>query len=58
MAQHIFTCIDAHTCGNSVRVVTGGAPELEAGDAGARITGFNTIVIDQRDPYAHGFEVV
>ena len=24
----------------------------------ARITGFNTIVIDERDPYAHGFEVV
>ena len=24
----------------------------------ARITGFNTIVVDERDPYAHGFEVV
>ncbi len=24
----------------------------------ARITGFNTIFIDERDPYAHGFQVV
>ena len=24
----------------------------------ARITGFNTIFIDSRDPYAHGFQVV
>ena len=24
----------------------------------ARITGFNTIFIDPRDPYAHGFQVV
>ena len=24
----------------------------------ARVTGFNTIVIDDRDPFAHGFQVV
>ncbi|MHA1537168.1 MAG: 4-hydroxyproline epimerase [Alphaproteobacteria bacterium] len=36
MSRHIFTCIDAHTCGNPVRVVTDGAPELDAGDASAR----------------------
>ena len=24
----------------------------------ARITGFNTIFIDERDPYTHGFQVV
>jgi 4-hydroxyproline epimerase len=24
----------------------------------ARITGYNTIFIDERDPYAHGFQVV
>ncbi len=29
MAQHIFECIDGHTCGNPVRVVTSGGPELE-----------------------------
>jgi 4-hydroxyproline epimerase len=28
MARHTFFCIDAHTCGNPVRVVTGGSPEL------------------------------
>ena len=28
MARHTFFCIDAHTCGNPVRVVTGGAPLL------------------------------
>lgn len=29
MAAHTFFCIDAHTCGNPVRVVTGGGPKLE-----------------------------
>ena len=29
---HTFLCIDAHTCGNPVRVVAGGAPLLPAGD--------------------------
>ncbi len=28
MTRHTFTCIDGHTCGNPVRVVTAGAPEL------------------------------
>ncbi|SHJ69509.1 4-hydroxyproline epimerase [Pseudozobellia thermophila] len=28
MAKSIFKCIDAHTCGNPVRVVAEGAPEL------------------------------
>ena len=29
MSSKTFTCIDAHTCGNPVRVVTGGAPSLQ-----------------------------
>lgn len=29
MSQHTFFCIDAHTCGNPVRVVVGGGPRLE-----------------------------
>ena len=28
MARHIFHCIDAHTCGNPVRVIKQGGPEL------------------------------
>ena len=28
MARNIFKCIDGHTCGNPVRVITTGAPEL------------------------------
>jgi len=28
MGHHTFFCIDAHTCGNPVRVVTGGGPDL------------------------------
>lgn len=28
MARHTFFCIDAHTCGNPVRVVAGGGPML------------------------------
>jgi len=27
--QHTFFCIDGHTCGNPVRLVTGGAPALQ-----------------------------
>ena len=30
MARHTFFCIDAHTCGNPVRVVVGGGPLLPA----------------------------
>ena len=30
MASHTFFCVDAHTCGNPVRVVAGGAPPLPA----------------------------
>ena len=30
MQPHTFLCIDAHTCGNPVRVVAGGAPILPA----------------------------
>ena len=26
--KHTFMCIDSHTCGNPVRVVSGGAPQL------------------------------
>ncbi|WP_435105978.1 4-hydroxyproline epimerase [Arhodomonas sp. AD133] len=29
MARHTFMCVDAHTCGNPVRVVAGGGPRLE-----------------------------
>jgi 4-hydroxyproline epimerase len=29
LAGHIFSCIDAHTCGNPVRLVAIGGPELE-----------------------------
>ena len=29
MAKHSFFCVDGHTCGNPVRLVAGGGPELE-----------------------------
>lgn len=29
MTKHIFTCIDAHTCGNPVRLVVKGGPQLK-----------------------------
>ncbi|MDF0600252.1 4-hydroxyproline epimerase [Psychromarinibacter sp. C21-152] len=29
MTNHIFTCIDGHTCGNPVRLVAGGGPMLQ-----------------------------
>jgi 4-hydroxyproline epimerase len=36
MANHTFFCIDAHTCGNPVRVVAGGAPPLPGATASER----------------------
>ena len=32
MSRKTFFCIDAHTCGNPVRVVAGGGPNLEGGN--------------------------
>ena len=34
MARSTFTCIDAHTCGNPVRVVTAGGPSLKGNSMG------------------------
>lgn len=36
MARHTFFCIDAHTCGNPVRVVTGGGPVLDGASMAER----------------------
>lgn len=36
MASHTFFCIDAHTCGNPVRVVAGGGPRLEGSSMSER----------------------
>ncbi len=33
MTSHTFFCVDAHTCGNPVRVVAGGAPTLPGASA-------------------------
>jgi len=40
MASYTFFCVDAHTCGNPVRVVAGGAPPLPAASASERRTRF------------------
>jgi len=39
------------TVGNNAAII----PSIEGW---ARVTGMNTIYIDDRDPYAHGFQVV
>jgi 4-hydroxyproline epimerase len=36
MANYTFFCIDAHTCGNPVRVVSGGGPRLEGSSMSER----------------------
>ncbi len=36
MARHTFFCIDAHTCGNPVRVVAGGGPLLKGSNMSER----------------------
>ena len=40
MAQHTFTCLDGHTCGNPVRLVTGGAPILKGATMSERRADF------------------
>jgi len=40
LTRHSFTCIDAHTCGNPVRVVTTGAPAPEGASASERRANF------------------
>ncbi len=36
MSTHTFFCVDAHTCGNPVRVVVGGAPFLQGASMSER----------------------
>src|SRR5689334_2657556 len=36
MAKFTFSCIDAHTCGNPVRVVSGGGPQLQGASMSER----------------------
>jgi len=36
MGIHKFKCIDAHTCGNPVRLVIEGGPELEGDTMNAK----------------------
>ena len=36
MARFTFSCIDAHTCGNPVRVVSGGGPQLSGASMSER----------------------
>src|SRR5215510_10948707 len=36
MSKYTFSCIDAHTCGNPVRVVSGGGPQLQGASMSER----------------------
>ncbi|WP_440996066.1 4-hydroxyproline epimerase [Arhodomonas sp. SL1] len=45
MARHTFMCVDAHTCGNPVRVVAGGAPPL----AGASLSEYRQHFLREYD---------
>jgi 4-hydroxyproline epimerase len=36
MSMHTFSCLDGHTCGNPVRLVSGGAPLLRGGTMSER----------------------
>jgi 4-hydroxyproline epimerase len=44
-AARTFQCIDAHTCGNPVRVVVSGVPELEG-----------VTMLDKREHFLHEFD--
>ena len=39
--NHIFSCIDGHTCGNPVRLVIGGGPLLPGATMSERAAGFH-----------------
>ena len=45
MANHTFFCIDAHTCGNPVRVVAGGGPTLRG-----------TTMLERRSHFLEAFD--
>src|ERR1700728_2945571 len=47
MSRHAYFCIDAHTCGNPVRVVAGGAPVLP-----------HASMADRRDAFVQDFDWV
>ena len=47
LARHSYSCIDAHTCGNPVRVVVGGAPVLP-----------HASMADRRDAFLREFDWV
>ncbi|WP_300531121.1 4-hydroxyproline epimerase [Maricaulis sp.] len=34
--RHTFSCLDGHTCGNPVRLIIGGAPDLHGADMSAK----------------------
>ena len=34
--RHTFSCLDGHTCGNPVRLIVGGMPELKGADMSAK----------------------
>jgi len=40
MARHTFSCIDGHTCGNPVRLVSGGGPQLKGANMMERRSDF------------------
>lgn len=42
MARHVFSCIDGHTCGNPVRLISGGAPLLRGETMSAKRQDFLT----------------
>ena len=50
MASHTFFCVDGHTCGNPVRVVAGGGPNLQ----GATMLEKRTHFLAEYDWIRHG----
>jgi 4-hydroxyproline epimerase len=50
MAQHTFFCIDGHTCGNPVRLVAGGGPNL----SGATMMEKRAHFLEEFDWIRHG----
>ena len=57
MTKDTVTCFLGRTCGVPVPSVAIGSAIIPSVGGWARQTGINTIFIDDRDPYAHGFVV-
>ena len=50
MSVHTFSCLDGHTCGNPVRLVSGGAPLLKGATMSERFNVAGALLVSSTKP--------